>query len=58
MVALTVMFFFFNFLAATQDVAVDGWALTMLKPVNVGLAATCNQAGVSSTLGLRFIVCC
>jgi PAT family acetyl-CoA transporter-like MFS transporter 1 len=33
---LTCMFFFLNFLAATQDIAVDGWALTMLKPHNVG----------------------
>lgn len=28
---LTLMFFCLNFLAATQDIAVDGWALTMLK---------------------------
>ncbi len=28
---LTAIFFSFNFLAATQDVAVDGWALTMLS---------------------------
>lgn len=28
---LTVMFFMLNFLAATQDIAVDGWALTMLR---------------------------
>jgi PAT family acetyl-CoA transporter-like MFS transporter 1 len=27
---LTIMFFGLNFLAATQDIAVDGWALTML----------------------------
>lgn len=27
---LTLMFFICNFLAATQDIAVDGWALTML----------------------------
>ena len=27
---LTLVFFFLNFLAATQDIAVDGWALTML----------------------------
>jgi PAT family acetyl-CoA transporter-like MFS transporter 1 len=27
---LTVAFFILNFLAATQDIAVDGWALTML----------------------------
>ena len=29
----------------TQDVAVDGWALTMLKPKNVGYASTCNSVG-------------
>lgn len=28
---LTAYFFFLNFLTATQDMAVDGWALTMLK---------------------------
>lgn len=27
---LTLTFFCTNFLAATQDIAVDGWALTML----------------------------
>ena len=30
--ALTGIFFFFYMLASTQDIAVDGWALTMLKP--------------------------
>lgn len=28
---LTVIFFVLNVLAATQDIVVDGWALTMLK---------------------------
>ncbi|CAG5108819.1 Similar to Slc33a1: Acetyl-coenzyme A transporter 1 (Mus musculus) [Cotesia congregata] len=28
---LTILFFTLNVLAATQDIAVDGWALTMLK---------------------------
>ena len=28
---------------ATQDIAVDGWALTMLSPENVGYASTCNS---------------
>lgn len=28
---LTVVIFILNFLAATQDIVVDGWALTMLK---------------------------
>ncbi|XP_044727688.1 acetyl-coenzyme A transporter 1 [Chrysoperla carnea] len=43
--ALTVAFFFLNFLAATQDIAVDGWALTMLQKRNIGHASTCNSTG-------------
>ena len=42
---LTVCFFILNFCAATQDIAVDGWALTMLPEKNVGLASTCNSVG-------------
>ncbi|XP_048250112.1 acetyl-coenzyme A transporter 1-like [Haliotis rufescens] len=42
---LTVIFFMLNFLAATQDIAVDGWALTMLSRRNVGWASTCNSVG-------------
>ncbi|XP_070562029.1 acetyl-coenzyme A transporter 1-like [Ptychodera flava] len=42
---LTVTFFMLNFLAATQDIAVDGWALTMLSRRNVGYASTCNTVG-------------
>ncbi|KAE9541116.1 hypothetical protein AGLY_004361 [Aphis glycines] len=36
-----------SFLAATQDIVVDGWALTMLKKNNVGHASTCNGTGVA-----------
>ncbi|XP_019358729.1 PREDICTED: acetyl-coenzyme A transporter 1 [Gavialis gangeticus] len=43
--ALTATFFLFEFLAATQDIAVDGWALTMLSRENVGYASTCNSVG-------------
>ncbi|KAJ8410735.1 hypothetical protein AAFF_G00186920 [Aldrovandia affinis] len=42
---ITVVFFFLAFLAATQDIAVDGWALTMLSRENVGYASTCNSVG-------------
>lgn len=42
---LTAIFFMLNFLAATQDIAVDGWALTMLSKRNVGWASTCNTVG-------------
>ena len=44
-VVLTVIFFFLHFLAATQDVAVDAWALTILSKENVGLQSTCNSVG-------------
>lgn len=43
MILLTVVFFVLWFLAATQDIVVDGWALTMLKRENIGWAATCNS---------------
>lgn len=43
--SLTAIFFSLNFLAATQDIAVDGWALTMLSRKNVGYASTCNSVG-------------
>ena len=54
--SLTAMFFVFNFLAATQDVAVDGWALTMLKPSNVGYAATCNSVGQTTGWIMGFVL--
>ena len=46
---LTAYFFFLYFLAATQDIAVDGLALTILSPCNKELGATCNTIG--QTLG-------
>jgi len=42
---LTIFFFSLYFLMATQDIAVDGWALTMLSRENVGYASTCNSIG-------------
>ena len=47
--SLTAIFFFINFLCTTQDVALDGWALSMLKPQNVGYFSTCQNLG--STVG-------
>ncbi|CAG5136298.1 unnamed protein product, partial [Candidula unifasciata] len=44
-VGLTAIFLLLNFLAATQDIAVDGWALTMLSRANIGWASTCNSVG-------------
>lgn len=31
--------------SSPQDIAVDGWALTMLSRKNVGYASTCNSVG-------------
>ncbi|XP_017955581.1 acetyl-coenzyme A transporter 1 [Drosophila navojoa] len=53
---LTLLFFVLNFLAATQDIAVDGWALTMLKRCNVGYASTCNSVGQTAGYFLGYVV--
>ena len=53
--SLTCMFFFLNFLAATQDIAVDGWALTMLQRHNVGYASTCNAVGQTAGFFIGYI---
>lgn len=53
---LTVLFFLINFMAATQDIAVDGWALTMLKRCNVGHASTCNSVGQTAGYFLGYVV--
>ena len=43
---LSVGFFGLYLLMATQDIAVDGWALTMLSKRNVSWASTCNTTGL------------
>ncbi|CAG9824640.1 unnamed protein product [Phaedon cochleariae] len=53
---LTLLFFSLNFLAATQDIAVDGWALTMLKKNNVGHASTCNSVGQTTGFFLSYVL--
>lgn len=45
--ALSIFFGGLYFLMATQDIAVDGWALTMLSRENVGYASICNSIGQS-----------
>lgn len=42
---VTAFFFGLYFLMATQDIAVDGWALTMLSPKNRGRGPVCNSIG-------------
>ncbi|KAF2361569.1 Acetyl-coenzyme A transporter 1 [Trinorchestia longiramus] len=55
-VVLTTIFFALNFLAATQDIAVDGWALTMLSKEKVGYASTCNSVGQTAGFSIGFVV--
>lgn len=46
-VNITALFFVLVLLVATQDIAVDGWAINMLAPRNVGYAATCQTVGMN-----------
>ena len=53
--ALTALFFALYFLCATQDIAVDGWALTMLSEARVGWASTCNSVGQTLGFALSYV---
>lgn len=44
---ITATFFLLVLLMATQDIAVDGWALEMLHARNVGYASTCQTIGLA-----------
>ncbi|DBB18433.1 TPA: hypothetical protein ACH3X3_000077 [Trebouxia sp. C0006] len=46
-VSITALFFLLVLMAATQDIAVDGWALTLLARNNVGYASTCQTLGMN-----------
>lgn len=54
--ALTILFFILNFLAATQDIAVDGWSLTILSKNSIGYTSTCNTIGQMFGNFLGFVV--
>jgi len=51
---LLLIFFSMNFLCATQDIAVDGWALTMLRKENASYQGVCNAAGQTFGFTLGF----
>ncbi|UJR36109.1 hypothetical protein I4U23_028844 [Adineta vaga] len=53
---LTSIFFGISFLAATQDICVDGWALSMLARENVGWASTCNSVGQTAGMFIGRVV--
>ncbi|TNN04905.1 Acetyl-coenzyme A transporter 1 [Schistosoma japonicum] len=54
-IQLTIMFFVLTFAIATQDIAVDGWALTMLTKKNIGWVSTCNKVGQGLGFALAFV---
>jgi PAT family acetyl-CoA transporter-like MFS transporter 1 len=53
---LTAIFFALYFLTATQDIAVDGWGLTMLSRRNIGHSSTCNSVGQTAGFFLGYVV--
>ncbi|KAK3825092.1 MAG: acetyl-coenzyme A transporter 1-domain-containing protein [Benniella sp.] len=53
---LTVVFFILIFFCATQDIAVDGWALTLLSKENVSFASTAQTIGLNTGYFLSFTV--
>lgn len=53
---LTGLFFILVFFAATQDIAVDGWALTLLSKENLSYASTAQTVGLNTGYFLSFTV--
>ena len=52
---VTLFFFILYLCMATQDIAVDGWALTMLAPQNKGKGPVCNSIGQNFGYFLSFV---
>jgi PAT family acetyl-CoA transporter-like MFS transporter 1 len=52
---VTCFFFTLYFLMATQDIAVDGWALTMLSKKNRGKGPICNSIGQNIGYFLSYV---
>eukprot|EP00158_Paraphelidium_tribonemae_P004001 Partr_v1_DN26518_c0_g1_i2_m3566 putative solute carrier family 33 (acetyl-CoA transporter), member 1 len=53
---LTGLFVALVFLSATQDIAVDGWALELLAEENLSYASTCQTIGLNTGYFLSFTV--
>ena len=53
---ITCVFFALISLAATQDIAVDGWALTLLSKNSLGYASTAQTIGVNLGYFMSFTV--
>ena len=54
--SFTWWWFFLVFLCATQDIAVDGWALTLLSPQNLSYASTAQTVGLTAGNFLSYTV--
>ncbi|KAI0259005.1 acetyl-coenzyme A transporter 1-domain-containing protein [Gloeopeniophorella convolvens] len=53
---LTVVFTMLVVIAATQDIAVDGWSLTLLSRENLSYASTCQTIGLNTGWLMSFTV--
>ncbi|EJD04363.1 uncharacterized protein FOMMEDRAFT_107026 [Fomitiporia mediterranea MF3/22] len=53
---LTFIFTALVLLSATQDIAVDGWALTLLSQENISYASTCQTIGLNTGYFASFTV--
>jgi hypothetical protein len=53
---ITSLFFVLVLFAATQDIAVDGWALTLLSDENLSYASTAQTVGLNTGYFLSFTV--
>lgn len=54
--ALTLCFLLLIFLCATQDIAVDGWALTILSKRSLSYASTAQTVGLNTGYFLSFTI--
>ncbi|KAI0294849.1 acetyl-coenzyme A transporter 1-domain-containing protein [Multifurca ochricompacta] len=55
-IQLTFVFTTLVLIAATQDIAVDGWALTLLSEENLSYASTCQTIGLNTGYFASFTV--
>eukprot|EP00123_Amoebidium_parasiticum_P010170 comp19935_c0_seq1/m.24232 comp19935_c0_seq1/g.24232 ORF comp19935_c0_seq1/g.24232 comp19935_c0_seq1/m.24232 type:complete len:555 (-) comp19935_c0_seq1:269-1933(-) len=54
--SITAMFVFLVLCAATQDIAVDGWALELLSKEHLEYASTCQTIGLNTGYFLSFTI--
>jgi len=54
--SLTAVFLLLTILSSTQDIATDGWCISMLKPSNVGYASTCQSVGLTAGFSVGYIL--